>query len=467
MNYQPFWFDSALKAEAATALPSRLPDNHHSDICIIGGGFTGLWSAIQIKQQQPSKTVTIIEQGLCGQGASGRNGGAMLTWSTKLPSLINLVGIENALFLVQQSEQAVHSIKHFAQQHAIDCDCRVDGCFYTASNPSQVGVLSQTLQCLDKFNVNAWQQCDAQALRKTGSKQNLSAHFSAHGGSIQPAKLVRGLKRVAQQLGVHIIEQCAYQQHFGEQPLTVHTNQGNLVCNTLIFAVNAWLPSLRKEFSRAVVLVSSDMLITQPIPTILAQLKLNHGSAIIDSRVFVNYYRTTSDGRLMLGKGGNFFSFNNKVHPRFDMPSQYGDILQASLNYFFNGHDLPIERTWTGPSDRSVTGFPFFGHLNNQKNVLYAGGYSGNGIVQSYLGAKILCALALNNAPQWQNCGLVNQSLPQFPPEPIRSAGAYLVRNAIRRKESAEDRNSSAHPIDKFLAQFSGAAAKVDSQATP
>lgn len=95
-------------------------------------------------------------------------------------------------------------------------------------------------------------------------------------------------------------------QHFGDQQITVHTSQGNLLSNTVIFAVNAWLPSLHKVFSRSVVLVSSDMVITKPIPEVLEQLNLNHGSAIIDSRLFVNYYRTTSDGRLMLGKGGNF-----------------------------------------------------------------------------------------------------------------------------------------------------------------
>ncbi|MBB1333224.1 FAD-dependent oxidoreductase [Pseudoalteromonas sp. SR44-5] len=464
MSYQPFWFDKALDEEKATVLSPKLSQNHHTDICIIGGGYTGLWTAIQIKQQQPTKKVTVIEQGLCGQGASGRNGGAMLTWSTKLPSLINLVGIENALFLVKESERAVHSIKQFAEQNAIDCDCRIDGCFYTASNQNQVGLLSNALTTLDKYNLNAWHQCSSQELKSTGSIQNLAAYYSIHGGSIQPAKLVRGLKKVAQKLGVNVIEQCKYESHGGNQPLTVQTSQGPLLCSTLIFGVNAWLPSLHKAFSRSVVLVSSDMIITKPIPSLLEQLNLNHGSAVIDSRIFVNYYRTTSDGRLMLGKGGNFFSFNNHMHARFDMPSKYDNILQSSLSHFFKGCDFPIERTWTGPSDRSVTGFPFFGHLNGQRNVLYSGGYSGNGIVQSFLGAKILSAMALKNNLQWQNCGLVNQQLKQFPQEPIRTAGAYLVRNAIRRKEFAEDCNATVRSIDKFLARFSGSAGKVDTK---
>ncbi|WP_282130617.1 FAD-dependent oxidoreductase [Pseudoalteromonas aliena] len=463
MTYQPFWFDSAINEEA-TAPFHLLPQGHHTDVCIVGGGFTGLWTAINIKQQHPTKKVTIIEQGLCGQGASGRNGGAMLTWSTKLPSLIKLVGLDNALFLVKQSELAVHEISAFTKEQDIDCDCRIDGCFYTASNRAQLGLLDNALDCLEQFKLNSWQKCTAEQLLQTGSKQNLHAHFCAHGGSIQPAKLVRGLKRVAQRMGVDVIEHCRYKQHHGHEPINVTTNQGALVCNTLIFAVNAWLPTLQSQFSRSVVLVSSDMIITKPIPDLLEQLKLNHGSAIIDSRTFVNYYRSTSDGRLMLGKGGNFFSYGNKVHPRFDQPSHYKKLLDSSLAHFFKGHKLPIERTWTGPSDRSATGFPFFGHLNAHPQVLYAGGYSGNGIVQSYLGAKILSAMVLNNNSQWQHCGLVNQPLKQFPIEPVRTAGAYIVRNAIRRKELAEDLNLQPHKIDCYLAKLSGSAAKVDTQ---
>lgn len=101
----------------------------------------------------------------------------MLTWSTKLPSLIKLVGLENALFLVQQSEQTVHDIKRFTLTYAIDCDCRIDGCFYTASNTSQIGRLSNALDYLDKFKINSWHSCDTQQLQQTGSKQNLTAHF--------------------------------------------------------------------------------------------------------------------------------------------------------------------------------------------------------------------------------------------------------------------------------------------------
>lgn len=461
MQFQPFWFDNAMQEEA-NALPLALPAKHHCDVCIIGGGFTGLWTAIKLKQQQANLKVTIIEKGFCGQGASGRNGGAMLTWSTKLPSLSKLVGLEKALFLVKESESAVHQIAEFVCQHGIDCDCRIDGCYYTASNEAQKHLLAPAIKMLEDNNLNAWQHCDTQALINTGSAANISGHYSPHGGSIQPAKLVRGLKQVAESLGVTIIEQCQYTAHSGQSPLNVETSQGNICANHLVFAVNAWLPTLKPQFQRNIVLVSSDMAITKPMPETLNHLSLNHGAAIIDSRIFVNYYRTTTDGRLMLGKGGNYFSFANRMSDKFEQPSRYQTLLNNSLSRFFPNHNFEIDRTWTGPSDRSVTGFPFFGHLNNQANVIYAGGYSGNGVVQSFLGANILCALILKNAPVWQHCGLVNQTLDNFVVEPFRTVGAYLIRNAIRRKERAEDNNTHVNPIDTYLASLIGSAGKVD-----
>ena len=100
----------------------------------------------------------------------------------------------------------------------------------------------------------------------------------------------------------------------------------------LVFAVNAWLPKLESQFARSVVLVSSDMVISKANPAAINAMGLNHGTPVIDSRIFVNYYRTTTSGRLMLGKGGNYFSFANHVSNRFDQPSRY---LEVSVDCLF------------------------------------------------------------------------------------------------------------------------------------
>ncbi|RZG03215.1 FAD-dependent oxidoreductase [Pseudoalteromonas sp. CO348] len=464
MRFQPFWFDEAITQADIEAAASAPPHGAlDTQVCIIGGGFTGLWTAITLKKQKPELNIAIIEKDLCGQGASGRNGGAMLTWSTKFASLIKEFGLEQACFLVRQSEQAVHDIKAFTSKHEIECDCRVDGTYYTASNLSQRNAFGPITALLEQHQLNAWQTLDKVQLQATGSNANLAGIYSPHGGSVQPAKLVRGLMKVAKTLGVKVFEHTRYLKHQGQDTLTITTDKGEIRANQLVFAVNAWLPSLLPQFSRSVVLVSSDMAITTPAPEKLAAMRLNHGAPVIDARIFVNYYRTTSSGRLMLGKGGNYFSFNNQVRDTFHRASRYQAILERSFSHFFAPHQLEIERTWTGPSDRSVSGMPFFGHLNGQANVFYGSGYSGNGVVQSYLGGQILASLLLNQHNDWRHCALVNQTLKQFPVEPFRTAGAFMVRNAIRRKESAEDNNTPPHKLDVWLSKLSGSAAKLDS----
>lgn len=459
-QFQPFWFDQAMQHEVASSNAAVLPQ--HCDIVIIGGGFTGLWTAIQVKLADPNRHIVIIEKDLCGQGASGRNGGAMLTWSSKIISLIKLYGQEQAGFLVDASEQAVHAIKHFTEQYQIECDCRIDGTYYTYSNKAQLGSLEPVMRTLQSLDCNAWRPLSADDRARTGSATNLAGFYSPHAGSVQPGMLVRGLKRVAETLGVCILEHTRYVSHQGDKLLDIETSRGKLRASQLVFAVNAWLPKLLPAFAKKVVLVSSDMIITEPMPETIAALQLAHGAPIIDGRIFVNYYRSTSCGRLMLGKGGNYFSFANSVSPRFDQASRYEPLLKRSLAHFFPNVQLPIARTWTGPSDRSVTGMPFFGRMPQQVNVLYGSGYSGNGVVQSYLGGKILSSLLLDKTDEWSGCALVEQSLPNFPPEPFRTAGAYVIRNAIRRKEHCEDRGWQPLALDIWLSRLSGAAAKAD-----
>lgn len=118
MSTLPFWLAEALAAEQP-APPTPLVGHHEVDVCIVGGGFTGLWSAIALKQAEPHLRIMVLEKDRCGSGASGRNGGCLLTWSAKYLTLKRLFGEEQAAWLVQRSEQAVHEIARFCETHNI------------------------------------------------------------------------------------------------------------------------------------------------------------------------------------------------------------------------------------------------------------------------------------------------------------------------------------------------------------
>lgn len=183
----------------------------------------------------------------------------------------------------------------------------------------------------------------------------------------------------------------------------------------MVLALNAWMARAFPQFERSVAIVSSDMLITEPRPDLLQEIGLTSGVSVLDSRIFVHYYHNTPDGRLMLGKGGNTFAYGGRMLPVFDRPSPYLGQLRGSLREFFPEFaEVAIEASWNGPSDRSVTGLPFFGRLDGRDNVFYGFGYSGSGVGPCHMGGQILSSLALGLDNPWTRSPLTQGPLGRF-----------------------------------------------------
>ena len=460
---RPFWLQQALdQEEAAPCAP--LAGDSRCDVCIVGGGYTGLWTALMLKEQQPTLDILLIEADTCGAGASGRNGGCALSWSAKYFTLERLFGVQEAVRLVRESEQSIRAIGDYCTAHGIDADYRLDGTLYTATNSAQVGATDRVIAALERQGVNSFQRLPlAQVQRMAGSHKHLEGWFSPAAATVQPGKLVRGLRRVALQRGIRIHEQTAMTGLQQGRQSQVQTAHGTVHADRVVLALNAWMARAFPQFERSVAIVSSDMIITEPYPQLLEQMGLNTGISVLDSRIFVHYYHNTPDGRLMLGKGGNTFAYGGKMLPVFDQPSPYEPLLRRSLGEFFPAlADARIAATWNGPSDRSVTGLPFFGRLQGEGQVFYGFGYSGSGVGPCHMGGQILSSLVLGLDNPWTRSPLVNGPLGYFPPEPIRYLGSLMVRNAIRRKEQAEDHGRRPRRLDVHLARFAAAAGKAD-----
>jgi putative aminophosphonate oxidoreductase len=317
---------------------------------------------------------------------------------------------------------------------------------------------------LQERRISSWSRLPpAEVQRRAGSRAHLEGWFSPMAATVQPGKLVRGLRRVALGLGVRLHERTAMAGLEEGSPPVVRTPGGQVTADRVVVAINAWMASTFREFERSIVVVSSDMVVTEPAPNALAASGLDGGISVLDSRLFAHYYRSTADGRLMFGKGGNTFAFGGRMLPVFDAPSPCRDDLAQRLRRFIPElARVPCAASWNGASDRSVTGMPFFGRLRGRPDVFYGFGYSGNGLGPSRMGGEILCSLALGQDNAWTCSPLVRGPLGYFPPEPIRYVGSMLVRNAIRRMEAAEDAGRSPRPIDRRLARFAAAAGKVD-----
>lgn len=436
--FRSLWLDEALASDRGEAPP--LWGDARVDVCIVGGGYTGLWTALRIKEHDRAVEVAVIDADICGGGASGRNGGFVLSWWAKFSTLLKVVGADEALALARAAEDAVSEIGEFCRRHGIDAHYRHDGWLWTATNPAQRGAWASTLADLARHGVSPFRELpDADVARMAGSPRHLAGVFEPTAATVQPALLARGLRRVALERGIHLFEGTPMQALERARPLRVRTPLGTLVADKVVVALDSWSGAL-PELRRAFFVVASDIVATEPAPDQLEKIGWTSGLAISDSRLLVNYYRTTRDGRIAFGRGGGRLARGSDIGRDYDGVSRRAADGEAHFRRLYPQLErVAIERSWMGPIARTTTGLPAFGHLRDRPDILFGFGYSGNGVGPSCVGGRILASLALGIRDEWSECGLARGPTGLFPPEPLRYVAGRIVRAAVARKEADED----------------------------
>jgi putative aminophosphonate oxidoreductase len=445
------WLQEALLGEQAAETP-ELFETIEADVCIVGGGYTGLWAALRIKELQPDATVVLLEADICGGGPSGRNGGFALSWWPKIETLQKRLGKEEALRLVKASEAAIAEIGEFCERQGVDAHFHQGGWLWTATSPAQIGSWEGAVAAAEAYGEHPFELLSGEEVQaRTGSPVHLAAAYEKSAATVQPALLARGLRRVALERGVRIYERTAMID-LDRKAGVVRTLSGAVRSGAVVLALNAWAIKIR-ELSRALVAVASDMVATAPMSERLAEGGWTGGEAISNCRLMVHYYRTTKDGRVAFGRGGGRLAFGGRVNSNFDYSGDQTEELKADLVRLVPGAEgVPVTNAWGGPIDRTTDGLPFAGRLPGRVPIVYGTGYSGNGVAPSLTFAKILASSALGLADEWSGAGL-NRGVPsRFPPEPVRFLGGLVVREAVRRKEGREDRGLGVDPVTRGLA---------------
>jgi putative aminophosphonate oxidoreductase len=445
------WLQEALRDEKGGDAPELL-EAIEADVCIVGGGYTGLWSALRIKELEPDATVVLLEADICGGGPSGRNGGFALSWWPKIETLQKRVGKEEALRLAKASEAVIGEIGEFCENEGIDAHFHQGGWLWTATSPAQVGSWEGAVAVAEAYGEHPFQLLSADEVQaRTGSPVHLGAAFEKTAATVQPAFLARGLRRVALERGVRIYEQTPMVDLDRETGI-VRAPSGSVRAGAIVLALNAWAIKIR-ELSRALVAVASDMVATEPMPDRLAESGWTGGEAISNCRLMVHYYRTTRDGRIAFGRGGGRLAFGGRVNSNFDYSPSQTESLKADLVRLVPAAEgVPVTNAWGGPIDRTTDGLPIAGRLRGRVPIVYGAGYSGNGVAPSRTLAKILASSALELSDEWAGAGL-NTGVPsRFPPEPVRFLGGLVVREAVRRKEGREDRGQTCDPLTGAVA---------------
>jgi glycine/D-amino acid oxidase-like deaminating enzyme len=428
-----------------------------ADVAIVGGGFVGLWTAIELTHRRPSLSVVVLEQDICGGGASGRNGGQAHTWFDRLDSLAAVCGPDEALRLAWASADALEELGALEEAgHELGL-CR-DGWLQTATTAAQLGAWEPMLAACERYGVQRYERLGAAdvALR-TGSAVHLAGVIEPGSGTVQPARLVAALKAMAREAGVVIHERTPVRAiRRGAAPVLV-TPDGLLTAPRVVLATGAWASAL-PQLARRIFVVASDIVVTPPIPGRLDALGWTGGAALCDSQARVLYYMRTRDGRAALGRGGGRIAWSGHVGRGFDSDAAAARDAAAALGRVYPGlQDVPVERSWSGPVDRTLAGLPLFGDLDGRGEVHYGVGWSGTGVVQSRLGGRILASLTLGTDDEWSRSGLVGQRPFAYPAEPIRFLGAHLVRGAVKRVGRAEDAGRRASALDRRLAALTPA----------
>jgi putative aminophosphonate oxidoreductase len=449
LEQRSWWLREA--APRLTPQPELVGDTQ-ADVCIVGGGFTGLWTALRIKEIRPDHDVLILEADVCGSGASGRNGGFVMSMWHQFLGLEGACGSAEAIRLARATEDTVRAIGTFCDEHRIEAHFRQAGWLWAAANRAQLGAWVKTVSAIERHGEQPFRRLDpGEAAAIAGSPSHVGGVFEAGGATVQPALLAAGLRRVALERGVRIHEGSPMVALERDSP-AVRTPRGRVRAGRVVVAMNAWASGL-PELRSSIVTVASDIVVTEPIPDRLRAIGLGAGMSISDSRLMVHYYRPTPDGRLAFGKGGGRLAYGGRIGRRYDGVSPRAAwVTRAMRAAYPELADVPVTASWTGPVDRTLDGLPFFTSLGRPE-LLCGLGYSGNGVGPSALGGRILASLALGLEDEWSGCGLVRRPPSGLPPEPLRYLGGRLVQAAVARKERAEDEDRPVSRIDRAVAR--------------
>jgi glycine/D-amino acid oxidase-like deaminating enzyme len=406
----PWWITEAGAPEPAAALTRRVD----ADVVVVGGGYVGLWTALTLRRRDPTRRVVLVEADRCGHGPSGRNGGFLHGYWSMLAWLRDRLGADDALRLARAGEGIVPAVRELGDEVWL----RESGMLEVATTAAQARAADRVVEAARQLGVphEAVALTVEEVAARCGSPVFGRGVLFRDGATVQPARLAFALRRHALEAGVELYERTpATRVRDG----VVETPEGSARARDVVLATNAalarWRPLARRlaEFSSYVVL-------TEPVPDVLDEIGWTGGEAIADGRMFLHYFRTTDDGRVLMGSAGG-----TRAHAERGLRRLLPMLSGARVT-----HD------WGGPIDVSADRLP---NIGSRGRVHYGAGFTGNGVGPSWLAAQALSSLVLDADDEWSRLPLVNRRVRPLPPEPLKRLGGAIVRASVLALEQADE----------------------------
>jgi glycine/D-amino acid oxidase-like deaminating enzyme len=424
--------------DAAAPPGPQLIGDARADVVIVGAGFTGLWTAIELIDRDPSVEVVVLEAETVGHGASGRNGGFID------PSLTH--GLHNGLRhfpgeiddLIRLGNDNYAQIVAFVREHGIDAHLHSVGATDVATEPWQVKELAEAVEVYERAGERV-ELLDTEQVRKRVDSPTYLAglHRPEAGGTVDPGALVRGLARVARERGVTIHERSAVTSIVEDGPgVLARTVGGQVRAPHVVLATNAYSHEVLPRTGRWFIPIYDHVLVTGPLtPEQLGRIGWEGREGLADAGNQFHYYRLTPDERILWGGYDAIYRFGSPVGPRYDHRRATYDLLARHFRRTFPQlDDLPFERWWGGPIATTTRFTVTFGEELGGR-VVWALGYTGLGVAASRFAAQVVADKLLDPiSPRLELRFVASKPVP-FPPEPLRWVGVSLTRRAIAKAD--------------------------------
>ena len=447
VEHRPFWMDRPDRPAPHPALEGAT----ETDLLVIGAGFTGLWTAICARQEDPGRDVLLVDAQTLGFGGSGRNGGfisASLThghghgealWGREMPTLVRL-GREN-----------LDQIVEFTRTHGIDADLRVVGKSAVATTASGLAQLPGMLAVQERWGEDA-ELLDGEEIRSDVHSPSYLGGLRVRTGSglMDPADLTWGLARVAATMGVRIHENTPITGIAGRSGLNVTTPASTIRARRAVLATNAYPPLLRRLRHRMLP-VFDHVLVTEPLSDRqLSDIGWRENQGLTDVGNQFHYYRRTRDNRILWGGYDAIYYRGNRTDAELEHRDASHHLLAAQfLTTFPQLEGIRFTHKWAGLIDSTSRFTPAIGTAFGG-SLAYAVGFTGLGTASSRFAAQCMLDLLDGRRTERTELALVRRKPLPFPPEPLRFPIVQFTRSRLAKEDRTGRRGAWLRTLDAF-----------------
>lgn len=439
VNHIPFWLDDPAKPNPEPPLTQNIS----TDLLIIGAGFTGLWTAMLAKEENPARDIVILEAGESAIGASGRNGGFMdasithgfingqAQWPREIKTL-HALGINN-----------LAEIEATLARLNIECDYQRTGEIDLATEPYLLDAFHEIIALAKQYDIH-FELLDRDQIQRVVKSPIFLGGIKRFDSSIvNPAQLAWGLRKACLNLGARLYEHTPVTKLDEEKnKIIAHTPHAKIHANKVALATNAF-PPLLKEIKQYVVPVYDYALMTEPLtPSQRDSIGWHGREGLSDGNNQFHYFRTTADGRILWGGFDAVYHWNNGFGSRLEnRPASFALLADHFFQAFPALEDIRFTHAWGGAIDTCSRFSPFWGTAHHGKTT-YAMGYTGLGVGATRFGAQVMLDILDKKKTERTELEMVRTKPIPFPPEPLRSIGINLSRWSLAQADNNQGKEN-------------------------